>query len=109
MLIGSHESAHFVHTNQCDDCKYTSTLVARYHSHEQDDVRCGRCGQGERLSKPPSITSLWWKRPDSVPVATANRLADKHRDKIEAIAAGLPEDLADIVRQRYGLLPKKME
>ncbi|MFH0900698.1 MAG: hypothetical protein V2A73_08730 [Pseudomonadota bacterium] len=106
MLIDSHESAHFVHTNQCDDCKHTSTLVARYHSQEQDDVRCGRCG-GEHFHNPPSITSLWWKRPDSVPVATANRLADKHRDKIEAIAAGLTPDLADKVRQRYGLLPTK--
>jgi hypothetical protein len=78
VLIDCHDATHYAHTHQCDDCRHASTLVVLWHSQEQSDVRCGRCRQGERLHKPKTVTQMWREHPDSVPVATANRLEDKY-------------------------------
>ena len=111
MLLPFAEAEQLVKTHHCSVCRHKATLVARTVPGDlrRLDVVCGGCGSDEHLQRDKSFTQRWRENPDSVPVHTANKLANKHHTEIEAVAEGLPPELAEVVRGRYFGLPSKRE
>ena len=92
-LILSHRSA---------TCRWHSALVARWSATASSyEIVCPVCGNVERFEPIPSLTAMWKRDPGSVPITVANRLAKRHRADIEAVAEGLPPELAATVREKY--------
>lgn len=89
-------------THECVVCRHLSQLVCAKVPGVPNafDVRCGKC-RGEQFRRRKSLTALWRENPANVDIATANRLAEKHGADIEAVAAGLPPELAAVVRAHY--------
>ncbi len=97
-----------VRTHDCPDCP-RNVLVNRWNRELQHyEAACPNCGRTDGFRRRKSLTAVWRENPDSVPIEVANKMADKHRDEIEAVAEGLPPELAEAVRERYfGPQPKK--
>ncbi|MDP2662226.1 MAG: hypothetical protein Q8R28_15985 [Dehalococcoidia bacterium] len=94
--------------HECPDCLDKSRLAVRWNGKE-DEVVCHGCGRTQGFQWRESLTALWWRNPEALPVAIANRLAEKYREQIEAVAEGLPPELADVIREKYFGLPIKKE
>lgn len=89
-------------THECPDCREHSRLVVRRDFVlKRDFAACGGCGRRDGFIRRKSITQIWRENPEAVDPAMAARLADKYHEQIEAVAAGLPEDLAQAVREQY--------
>ncbi len=102
MLADKQMAFELAKSQRCIICKWRSQLVARWNGQANSyEVVCGLCGNPDRFEWIPSLTALWRRNPDSIPVTVANRLASRHRADIEAVAEGLPPELAAVVREKY--------
>ena len=102
MLTDRQTADYLTKTHRCPTCQFRSQLIAAWHGATgQYNVRCGVCGQSDDFEPIPSLTQMWRNNPDSVPITIANRLAKRHGRDIEAVAEGLPPELAAGVREKY--------
>lgn len=101
MLIGPRPNLTIETTYQCHDCGWSSVLVTHWNAAEGSyEILCGTCQRND-LEPRKSLTQLWREDPGSVPIHIANRFADKYRKDIEAVAEGLPDELAKVIREKY--------
>lgn len=94
----------FARAHRCAHCRDASRLEVRVNrdTPRLGEVWCPRCRSTSGfIGRGKSLTQQWWENPDSLPIATANRLADKHRAEVEQVAGGLPEELGRAVREKY--------
>lgn len=88
----------------CPDCPASNRLVVHHdRASKSDYVACNNCGRREGFTRAKTATDIYWEHPDALPLTIQNTLARKHEAKIEASIEGMPVELANKVRQRYGL------
>lgn len=95
-------------SHECGACGDHSRLAVRWNG-KGDECWCPACGATDGFRWRETTTAQWFRAPESIPVQIANRLAEKYHDEIEALAEGLPPELAEVVRQKYFGLPIKKE
>lgn len=79
MLLLFDDAQQLVKTHHCRQCGHKAMLVARaVPGDNRLNVVCGGCGSDEHLERDKSLTQRWRESPESVPIHTANKLAEKY-------------------------------
>lgn len=74
---GTDEAAYLAKTHYCPGCAHKARLII-YRSNGRDAVKCGGCGRVDGFIKRESMTALWRRNPDAVPIHTRNVLERKY-------------------------------
>lgn len=98
MLTDGRTATRMLDTHECARCG--GRLIDAWDSAANSyNVRCGSCENQTEFKRCKTLRQLY-REGASLPIAIVNRFQKADRAEVEDVAAGLPAELATIVRER---------